>query len=122
MIMLICRTARNEPSSPSDVMGWSRRGDLAGWGLLDGGRIQGERSKAHELGGALQAVQQKSKGWLLLYDWYNGLTGDDGEIYHSEWRIDEDGHRWFNPHFPECEIRRIYLGLSGISCAAERVN
>ena len=71
--------------------------------------IQGERSKAHELGGALQAVQQKSKGWLLLYDWYNGLTGDDGEIYHSEWRIDEDGHRWFNPHFPECEIRRIYF-------------
>ena len=28
--------------------------------------IQGEPSKAHELGGALQAVQQNSKGWLLL--------------------------------------------------------
>ena len=28
--------------------------------------IQGEPSKAHELGGALQAVQQHSKGWLLL--------------------------------------------------------
>ena len=28
--------------------------------------IQGEPSKAHELGGALQAVQQNPKGWLLL--------------------------------------------------------
>jgi hypothetical protein len=28
--------------------------------------LQGEPSKAHELGGALQAVQQNSKGWLLL--------------------------------------------------------
>jgi len=28
--------------------------------------IQGEPAKAHELGGALQAVQQNSKGWLLL--------------------------------------------------------
>ena len=28
--------------------------------------IQGEPSKAHELGGALQAVQQNSQGWLLL--------------------------------------------------------
>jgi hypothetical protein len=28
--------------------------------------IEGEPSKAHELGGALQAVQQNSKGWLLL--------------------------------------------------------
>jgi uncharacterized protein DUF1206 len=28
--------------------------------------LQGEASKAHELGGALQAVQQNSKGWLLL--------------------------------------------------------
>jgi hypothetical protein len=26
----------------------------------------GESSKAHELGGALQAVQQNTKGWLLL--------------------------------------------------------
>jgi hypothetical protein len=30
------------------------------------GAIQREPSKAHELGGALQAVQQNSKGWLLL--------------------------------------------------------
>src|SRR5438067_6872379 len=28
--------------------------------------VEGEPSKAHELGGALQAVQQNSKGWLLL--------------------------------------------------------
>jgi hypothetical protein len=28
--------------------------------------VQGEPSKAHELGGALQAVQQNPKGWLLL--------------------------------------------------------
>jgi hypothetical protein len=28
--------------------------------------MHGEPSKAHELGGALQAVQQHSKGWLLL--------------------------------------------------------
>jgi Domain of Unknown Function (DUF1206) len=28
--------------------------------------IQGDPSKAHELGGTLQAVQQNSKGWLLL--------------------------------------------------------
>jgi hypothetical protein len=28
--------------------------------------IQGEPSKAHELGGALQAAQQNPKGWLLL--------------------------------------------------------
>jgi hypothetical protein len=28
--------------------------------------IQGEPSKVHELGGALQAVQQNPKGWLLL--------------------------------------------------------
>src|SRR5204863_8832821 len=28
--------------------------------------LQGEPSKAHELGGALRAVQQNSKGWLLL--------------------------------------------------------
>ena len=28
--------------------------------------LNGEPSKAHELGGALQAVQQNSKGWLLL--------------------------------------------------------
>ena len=43
-----------------------------------------------------------------LYDWYNGQTGDDGEIYDSEWREDKEG-RWFNPHFPECEIRRIHF-------------
>jgi hypothetical protein len=28
--------------------------------------LQGEPSRAHELGGALQAVQQNSNGWLLL--------------------------------------------------------
>lgn len=28
--------------------------------------INGQPSKAHELGGALQAVQQLPKGWLLL--------------------------------------------------------
>ena len=28
--------------------------------------IQIEPSKAHELGGAFQAIQQTSKGWLLL--------------------------------------------------------
>jgi hypothetical protein len=44
-----------------------------------------------------------------LYDWYNGQTGDVGEIYHSEWRVDKDGHRWFNPHFAKCEIRQIYF-------------
>lgn len=44
-----------------------------------------------------------------LYDSYNGQTGDDGEIDHSEWRVDEDGHRWFHPRFPECEIRQIYF-------------
>ena len=44
-----------------------------------------------------------------LYDWYDGQTGDDGEIYHSEWREHEEKNRWFNPHFPECEIRRIYF-------------
>src|SRR5438552_612905 len=41
-----------------------------------------------------------------LYDWYNGQTGDDGEIYHSEWREHQDKNRWFNPNFPQCEIRR----------------
>lgn len=49
------------------------------------------------------------KATAKLYDWYNGQTGDDGEIYHSEWRADGDGRRWFNPHFPECEIRQIDL-------------
>jgi hypothetical protein len=49
------------------------------------------------------------KAAAKLYDWYNGLTGDDGEIYHSEWRVDKDGHRWFNPHFAKCEIRQIYF-------------
>jgi hypothetical protein len=28
--------------------------------------IHGEASRAHELGGALQTVQQNSGGWLLL--------------------------------------------------------
>ena len=44
-----------------------------------------------------------------LYDWYNGQTGADGEIYHSQWREHEDENRWFHPNFPECEIRRIYF-------------
>jgi hypothetical protein len=44
-----------------------------------------------------------------LYDWYNGQTGSDGEIYESEWRQDENEGRWFNPQFPESEIRRIYF-------------
>jgi hypothetical protein len=44
-----------------------------------------------------------------LYDWYKGQTGHDGEMYGSEWREDKEKERWFNPHFPECEIRRIYF-------------
>lgn len=44
-----------------------------------------------------------------LYDWYNGQTGGDGEIYHSQWREAGNQGHWFNPQFPECEIRRIYF-------------
>jgi hypothetical protein len=44
-----------------------------------------------------------------LYDWYNGQTDLNGETYDSEWREDKEKDRWFNSHFPECEIRRIYF-------------
>ena len=54
--------------------------------------IQGEPSKAHELGGALQAVQQNSKGWLLLLPLGVALAASSvfdfiEALYHSPRRL-----------------------------------
>ena len=64
-MMSICRKSRSERSSPWDVTGRGVAVALVGIYWM-AAAIQGEPAKAHELGGALQELQQNPKGWLLL--------------------------------------------------------